>query len=226
MLKATILTSVKGTGKWLEGMLVSALHMQGGACHEVIINANGEDEWDDVDEALKMLPGENIFVNYRRHALTLSRSLNMLSALSYTNLIMRLDPDDRLPTNALPRMIEMHEENGPDAVVYGDYRDFGAVNRTIKCKPATKRALWSHSVGPYNFLITRNLLKRAGGWAEIGYEDWNLYIRLMAAGGKPVPLNIITLFHRVRSGGRGAKFALDHEARLTEMHEANKEWFA
>ena len=90
---------------------------------------------------------------------------------------------------------------------------------------ATAEALAQYSVGPYCYLARPELFKQAGGWREVGYEDWELLVRLMAAGGEYCMVPEVVLYHRVRSDGRLAEFSKTNAERIEAIRQANADWF-
>lgn len=216
MKKVSFLVSVRGTAEYLPELLPTLDNC--GVPHQTLIRANGEDQIADV---LKYARWHDD-VTYVNDPLTLSESLDDLTRLAAGPLVMRVDPDDMLPERTLHHLVMAHDRKAD--VVYGHYKDFGEADRVIECKYANARNLWRTSCGPYNFLIHRDFALRVG-WREIGYEDWNMYIRMMSAGGIPKPMDIVALHHRVRSDGRLANYAGEHDTRVRAMRLANASWF-
>ncbi|MCK5602136.1 hypothetical protein KAR91_09710 [Candidatus Pacearchaeota archaeon] len=219
-MQVSFLTSVKGTSQFLPEMLDSVKDC--GVDYEVQIRANGLPEWDAVKFATDGRP--RCHVTRTMGISTLSDSLNDLMMLANAPLVMRLDPDDALPPRVMQWLIQAYR--GIKDVVYGNYLDvqFNQRNELVLNRYASARTLWDFPVGPYNFLISRDF-GLSVMWKEVGYEDWNMYIRLMAAGGVPKNLDLVALHHRVRPDGRLASFVTAHERRLEAMREDNKEWF-
>lgn len=214
----SFLVSVRGTAKYLPDLLQSISVC--GAKNQVLVRANGKDQWDEVGKQLVGFPKVQFVKNWE--VLTLSESLNDLAEIADGPWVMRIDPDDLIPAAAIPIMLRKAKDERD--VVYGHYQDFGRENRVIHCKQADPNVLWLNSIGPYNFLTSRKFMLHVR-WKEIGYEDWNMYMRMWAAGGIFKPQDYITMLHRVREGGRSEQFARDHMARVDEMHEANEEFF-
>ena len=214
----SILTSVHGTGEWLPEALAS-LEVQKFCTYETLICANGQDDAD----VLARLGITPTIVN--RETVSLSDALNRLLGYARGECAMRYDPDDKLPVSDNRLLVDQVELAQRGHVVYGGYMDFGERAQHILASPATADNLYRHSVGPYNYVARTDLFRAVGGWREVGYEDWDLLVRLIAAGGKPVALNRIALCHRVRSDGRLATMTPQHEAHVAAIRLANAEWF-
>jgi hypothetical protein len=219
----SFLVSVKDTAKYLPDLLPSLRAC--GVPHEIVVRANGRSQWEATEKQLVDYRVQ-LIKNYEE--MSLSDSLNGLVECASREFVMRVDPDDKLSPGVIPFMRD--EIAYQDDFAYGDYYRFAdgyfrdGMQR-IRCKRATAKLLAQTSVGPYNFMADRDFVM-AVQWKEVGYEDHNMYIRMMAAGGNPRPMNIITLYNRVRAGGRQDQFAQTHEERMRAMLEDNKEWFS
>lgn len=209
MARVSILMSVHGTGAWLPEALASIpWEMQ----PEVIITANGRNDWLHVVEAEREFGCANTF--YYEDTLTLSDSLNAMLALAYGDYVMRLDPDDKLPKGALQAMLATAEAAPQPCVVYGGYIEFGERVRRIEAGRPTLAAMRLHPPGAYNVLVNTSLARQIGGWIEEGYEDWHYQARLLLSGAPWVDAGVPTLLYRVRPDGRYAEFVRTNDARV------------
>ena len=222
MTELSVLMSVRGTSEWL-GEALDSVFAQMPLDLEVLIAANGTSEHTAVWGTAQRYDLERVTVSMWDEERTLSSSLNALLGQAAGRFVMRLDPDDQVAEKSLHTVLQYARPGG--RVVYGAYLDFGTVTRIVYPKPATADRLYQHSVGPYNYVVEAEALKHVGGWREVGYEDWDLLIRLVAAGLTPYHIGLVTLKHRVREDGRGAEFARTHAQRLEAMRQANAEWF-
>ena len=69
------------------------------------------------------------------------------------------------------------------------------------------------------------LLRQVGGWRDVGYEDWDLLVRLMAAGGQYALIPAPVLYHRVRAGSLYFQYAKTHEKRVQAIRDTNNIFF-
>jgi len=219
----SVLCSVCGTAAWLAEAVLSV--QCSGVDHELLVRANGHAEHQDVMRITAQLPAQQCRVFYTDTTVDLSDSLNGLLAQARGEYIMRLDPDDALKPEGLRRLLDAARDGGPMGVANGSYIEFGVRRGLVLVKQATPGALAQHSVGAYNYLARRDLFLQAGGWREVGYEDWELLVRLMAAGGQYRMVLEPVLYHRVRADGRGAMFAVTDAERIQAIREANADWF-
>jgi len=217
----TVLMSVCGTSQWLAEAVLSI--RVNSPKVQILISANGPAEWEPCMRVAQLLPTYNVV--YRAETLPLSDSLNSLLADVRTRYVIRVDPDDLLPPGTLAVM-RMAAQGVKAPIVLGHYRDFGLVSdRVIKCKQPTAQALYSYSVGPYNYLAETDILHAVGGWRDTAYDDWDLLISLIAAGCTPVCLDRVILNHRVRVGSRLERLLPHHEENLAELREYHHDWF-
>ena len=213
MARVSIITSVHATGAWLPEMLASIPWDMPGL--EVIVTANGREDWDAVHAAATAVHS----VVLRSYTLTLSDSLNVMLGGCAGEYVMRLDPDDKLPPGTLAEMLAAAEAAEQPCVVYGGYVDFGAAARVIPAGDCSIEGLRARNPGGYNVLASTALARQIGGWQEVGWEDWHYLARLVLAGAHPVKMPKPVLFHRVRTDGRWAEFYRDNDARIALVRE-------
>lgn len=217
-LDLSILISVHNTAQWLPECLAS-LEIQKFLSYEVLICANGQADADALDE-IGIVP---MIANVE--PLALSDALNDLLGKARGDCVMRLDPDDALPEDYNRLLCDQVDLARQGYVVYGNYIDFGEHMSRIHATEATALKLFNGSVGPYNFVAKADFFRAVGGWRENGYEDWDLLVRLLAAGAKPRVLGRVSLMHRVRSDGRLARMKKNHQHHLDAIRRGNAEWF-
>ena len=226
MAEVTVLTSVCGTASWLAEAVLSVLRAAaGGVDVELLVRANGEAEYCDVERIMCQVHADKCRVFYTDPTTSLSDSLNGMLAVASGEYVIRVDPDDALAPGGLRLLLEAARSGGPNAVANGSYRDFGERGGVYPVKPATPQALAQYSVGAYCYLARPELFRQAGGWREVGYEDWELLVRLMAAGGEYRMVPEVVLYHRVRSDGRMAEFSKTNAERIEAIRQANADWF-
>ena len=223
MAEVTVLTSVCGTVPWLAESILSVVCS--GVDVELLVRANGEAEHRDVMRIMCQVHADQCRVFYTDRTISLSDSLNGMLVEATGEYVIRVDPDDALAPGGLRRLLETARSGGPNGVANGSYLDFGERAGLIQVKMATPQALARYSVGPYCYLARTELFKRAGGWREVGYEDWELLVRLMAAGGEYRMVPEVVLYHRVRSDGRWMAFSKTDAGRVEAIRQANADWF-
>lgn len=99
-----------------------------------------------------------------------------------------LDADDLLAPTHLEKLL-LAAESRQCAVAFSDVERFGAWEGVWRTGPFTLEALLGRNTLTCNALIRRDAWERAGGYHEPlrhGYEDWELWIRMAAAGHRAV----------------------------------------
>lgn len=221
----TVITSVHETGQWLAEAGLSLVCQ---LCDwEWLIAANGREEWDRCTYVASLI-GERARVYTREPVWDLHRSLNGLIQQARGQYLVRLDPDDAFAGDALGAMVDA-AAGLENPLVYGHYADFTEYEPRAhiwQARAATLRNLWQANITSYCVLARTEFVKALGGYRGLGYEDWDLTIRLLAHGCQPVNLKRVVLRHRVRSDGRLAALTKQHERHLAELRAANREIFA
>lgn len=114
-----------------------------------------------------------------------------------------LDADDLLVEGALARLADLLETY-PDAhFAWGDYVVFGDYDGRYRSPRAFLP--WTLTwVNPYpnSSLIRRSALEQAGGWPDVGYEDWSLWLRFVELDFGGVGLGEVVYHHRMHGAGR------------------------
>jgi len=115
-----------------------------------------------------------------------------------TPLVFPLDADDLLEPGALGRLADRLDAMPEVAAAYGDYVEFGDLERTVATPPRLDpyRIAFRNEY-PVSSLFRRSALEACGGWRavgdDVGYEDWDLWMTFaergwpaLHAGGPPV----------------------------------------
>jgi glycosyltransferase involved in cell wall biosynthesis len=148
-----------------------------------------------------------------------------------------LDADDLLEPGALAAMADALERHPDAAVAWGDYELFGDGKGSYR---SPNRWLpWTLTyVNPYPVcsLFRREPLERAGDWRGApgargvgahGYEDWDLWLRLVSLGVGGVRVDRAVYRRRLHGSGRLLVSARrNHRALYAELVERNATVFA
>ena len=196
--EVSVIMSCYNLGKYIEHALTSvyASTLQG---FEVIIVDDGSDDESTReklaginDPRVRVILSENKGVSCARNkALELARG----------EYILPLDPDDKIAPTYLEKACAMLDAERDIAIVAPWYRAFGYrrfLLRTKEVGDITK--LMMNNYLPISSLVRRSALQEVGGYAEDmrGYEDWELWIRLLGRGYKMKVLPEVMFFYRTR----------------------------
>jgi FkbM family methyltransferase len=149
--------------------------------------------------------------------------------------VLPLDADDRVDHAFLAATVTALDANPGAGFAYGDELDFGAGDDVLHRTPAYDFAALTHK----NFLGSATLVRRAafeavGGYdAELGYEDWDLWIALGNAGWHGVKADGAVFEHRVSDGRWAFDIGRDRETKARfvlkrpELYsDAQRQWAA
>jgi len=118
-------------------------------------------------------------------------------------LVYPLDADDLLVEGALARLADLLHAHPEAHFAWGDYLVFGDYDG--RYRSPTEFLPWTLTwVNPYpnSSLIRRSALEQAGGWADVEYEDWSLWLRFVELGFGGVALGDVVYRHRLHGTGR------------------------
>lgn len=123
------------------------------------------------------------------HRRGLSAARNTGVRTAGCDFFVPLDADDRLHPDFIARLISPLRADPRAAYAYGHARLFGAREGVWACPPFDPRRLLIENLCPATALIRREAFDAVGGYRESmtqGYEDWDLWIALAAAGWRGV----------------------------------------
>jgi glycosyltransferase involved in cell wall biosynthesis len=119
-------------------------------------------------------------------------------------LLVFLDADDRLSPTYLADLARALEQ-GPADVAYAGEVLFGAEQGSRRPPPFSRRSLHRENFINVSAMVRRSVLESSGGFDPTfdrhGREDWELWIRCIAAGARAVPVDTCHLGYRRHAGG-------------------------
>ena len=142
-------------------------------------------------------------------------------------LVFRLDADDLLEPGALADLADVLDANLQAGFAYGDFAFFGQMEgvwRAPAFDPWT--VLYGNFWSP-SACFRREVLRQVGGFVPgWDYEDWNLYMRLAAAGISGVHAGRITYRRRLQVGRMQAAQNARHREIYRQMRIDHAALFA
>lgn len=149
-----------------------------------------------------------------------------------TDLIALLDVDDVWLPDHLAVLVQAHERQPglitANAMMWVEQQALGT--RTWNARrpvPPVPEQLHQLLLGNYVFvgsLFSRALYGSVGGFRRIGCEDWDLWLRMVAAGATIVRPDLPTALYRLHDDSRGANDAeLDSEIDVLERFKREHE---
>jgi glycosyltransferase involved in cell wall biosynthesis len=193
---------------------------------EVVVVDDGSAEPETL-ERLAALEGRGVNVVRRENGGLGAARTTGLQATS-APLVYPLDADDRLEPNALGAMADVLDAHRDAGFVWGDYVLFGDYGGRYR---SPERWLpWTLTyVNPYpvSSMFRREVLERAGGWTGRAYEDWDLWLRLVAQGVEGMRVDRVVYRRRLHGEGRLLVQARRrHQQLYAELQRRNADVFA
>lgn len=134
---------------------------------------------------------------------------------SLADHVLFLDADNRLEAGFVSRALEVLKKDALAAVVYGDRMEFGLREGLVRQPlPDLLDELVGNRIDACA-VVRRSVLSASGGYDEAmreGYEDWELWLRLMIAGHQFRHLPGVGFHYRVREGSLVSR-AVDERVR-------------
>ncbi|TPV33864.1 glycosyltransferase family 2 protein [Paucihalobacter ruber] len=116
--------------------------------------------------------------------------------------VLLLDADNKLRTDYIFKGLEIIESNEKVAVVYSDLNRFGIENGLVKVGSFDISRMLVKNYIDACVILRKSAWESVGGYDELmpvmGYEDWDLYIRLFFKGWEFYYLPIVGFDYRVR----------------------------
>lgn len=164
----------------------------------------------------------------RRENGGLGAARNSGLAATLAPLVYPLDADDRLEPGALAAMADRLERRPDAAFAWGDYVLFG--DQQGRYRSPDRWLPWTLTyVNPYPVcsMFRREALERAGGWSDHGYEDWDLWLRLLGMGIAGVQVDRVVYRRRLHGQGRLLAAARRrHQELYADLRRRNANVFA
>lgn len=178
-------------------------------------------------ELLGELEADGIRVLHQENAGPATAWMKGLSATT-APYVMPFSSDDILVRGAASLLADALDENPEVAAAWGDLQSFGAASARVPSVPAL--CPWHvtfMSPAPGIALFRRELLLQAGGWQlRRGIEDWDLWMRLAAAGFSSVDVHRVVFHYRRDAGGRFRGRVGNFEAFYEQLRSRNAALFA
>jgi GT2 family glycosyltransferase len=124
-------------------------------------------------------------------------------AAARAELVANLDGDDLLDPEFLARCVAALRANPLAGVAYSDQHHFGAVERTVHCAEFDFDRLIHGGFFSNCAVFRKQAFDAVGGYAaDLGYEDWDLWIGFAVAGYPGVKARGALFHYRIRDTGR------------------------
>jgi len=201
---------------------------------EVVVVDDGSDDASTVEALARLEAGGTHVVRRENGGLAAARATGLEATRA--PLVYPLDADDLLDAGALGALADTLERHPDAGFAWGDYTLFGDYDGSYR---APSRWLpWTLTyVNPYpvSSMFRRSVLEQAGDWrgapdAQLvgahGYEDWDLWLRLVRCGVEGVYAGRSVYRRRLHGGSRLLAHARRrHQELYRELVARNAEVF-
>ncbi|HYI38491.1 MAG TPA: glycosyltransferase family A protein [Thermoleophilaceae bacterium] len=163
--------------------------------HELVVVDDGSFEPDTL-EILERLAAEGIHVHSQENAgLGPARMAGVRATRS--SIVHFLDSDDLLPPGTLTVLADALEQHPEASVAWGHYRSFGVRDCLFPTAPELDpwRITFFDEI-PGTCMVRRETIEAVGGWDDLGYEDWDFWMKVAEKGYTGVGVPVTTLLYR------------------------------
>lgn len=218
--------------------ILVACHDDGATLRETIESLRGEPQSELVvvddgstdrytHELLDALEGEGVRVIRKENGGPASAWMAGLAATTAA-YVMPFSSDDLLVAGATAALADALDASPSAAAAWGDMESFGAAAAYIPTAP--ELCPWHVTyvnARPGIALFRRERLLAAGGWQlRRGIEDWDLWMRLAAAGDSGIHIPRLIFYYRRDAGGRFRGRVHTFDDFYEQLRERNAELFA
>ena len=204
-------------GAWIEEAINSVLAQTYTDYDIIVVNDGSTDE--DTLAVLKTLKQNNITVLHSGNK-GVSAARNLGIAYSNAEFILPLDADDRIDKDFLLKTVPLLENNNSFQLIGTGAQYFGELN-AIEILPAYSPE--KHLLQNLFFntsLFRKKRLNAIGGYDETlheGWEDWDLFLRLVLNPAEAYVLEEPLYHYRIKSSSRNADLVNEKKKRVEQQ---------
>jgi glycosyltransferase involved in cell wall biosynthesis len=220
----TVVITCFNYGRFLPDAVTSALGQSGGAPRVIVVD-DGSTEPDTL-AALDRLPPEVELLRTPNRGLSAAR--NAGAARADSALVLPLDADDMLAPGAIDALRAGLARDPRLGFAYGLAEMFGTGSGVLRMPPYDPWRLLYRSIVSHTALIRRDAFEAVGGYDEAvdGYEDWDLYLRLLERGVEGIQVPEVTLRWRRHGPSMLSGVRSDYRRRYRELRRRHAALFA
>ncbi|MCH7655866.1 MAG: glycosyltransferase family 2 protein [Chloroflexi bacterium] len=163
-----------------------------GAYEIVVVNDGSTDTTADVLAGYVAEHGARLHVAVHDHCRGLAAACNTGLERARGAWILRVDSDDWLEPDALALLTAAASEHPAAGIVIPDYWVVSG-ERVTRARPALDNLFTWQAGGP---LLDRDAVIGAGGYRDLFWEEYDLYLRMLGRGVQAARLEAPVLFHR------------------------------
>ncbi len=196
---------------------------------ELVVVDDGSDD-EPTQASLERLESDGVRVvrHDRNRGLSAARSTGL--EVTRAPYVFPLDSDDLAVPYVLGQMANRVDEHPEAAVCYGDYVEFGGLERirTVPTRIDPFRLAYTNEY-PVSALFRRDMLEAVGAWHPIdAYEDWHLWMTVAERGipGIHFGFGLITYRRRIHRQRMLARAKGEHRRLYSRLRDDHSRLFA
>lgn len=115
--------------------------------------------------------------------------------------ILPLDADDLISKEFVRLAVHKLEQDNEISLIVSDYEYFGKRKGVVKLQDYTLSRLLGHNLFVNSSFFRKESFIEIGGYSENmieGFEDWDLWIKLLKRGGKVKKVDGVNFFYRIK----------------------------
>ena len=163
-----------------------------GAYEVVVVNDGSTDGTAAVLASYVAQHGERLHVAAHARREGLAAACNTGLDRARGTYVLRVDSDDWLEAGALEQLAGAADANPAADIIIPDYWVVSG-ERVTRARPAIDNVFTWQAGGP---LLDRDAVIAAGGYSDLFWEEYDLYLRMLSGGAQAVRLGAPVLFHR------------------------------
>lgn len=189
----------------------------------IIVDDCSKKENTNILEELKKMDNR-IKIFYNKENLKLPKTRDVAISHSTTDLIYILDPDDLIDKTALETSFFAIMTHPDVTWVYSDAVGFGG-QKYLWNPPFDTKKEKKYNLLTCNSLIRKEEVLKVGGYSNVPanvYEDWHLWLRLLANGARPLRMSYYSFWYRRHSMGVLSKINSNNKNKRNAFKEIKK----
>lgn len=189
----------------------------------IIVDDGSKEENKKILDTLKAMDSR-VKVYYNSENLKLPKTRDVAISKATTDYLFILDPDDLIDKTALETAYFAMKTHPEVTWVCSDSVGFGAEEYLWR-QPFDMRRLKKYNMLCVNALIKKQAVLDVGGYSNVPpdvYEDWHLWLRLLANGASVLKMSHFAFWYRRRANGVLSGINSDKEKRERALKEIAK----
>lgn len=202
----SIVTPCYNDGKYINECVNSILNCGYSNIEQIIVDDGSDKETKDILDSLNF-PNVKV-IHKKNEGVCIARNVGIEAANG--KYILPVDADDILKPGFVRKAVDIFETDNKTRIVTGEITQcFGKSRRKIIATPFDMALLLARNQVVVSTMFKREDALKVGGFDtsfNIGLEDWEFWISIMALGGKAEIVPGVHILYRIKSNGRNNSY--------------------